>query len=390
MDAASHNGETFQAFNNHLGDVIQAFPGSTLSYGSEFRPPEQLHHIWGGHPSWSKLNDTLSHGSSYELNEVRQPHDRVRDLAHLHEYGNHKSATSVEGLKLASDLLHEDVFKQRAIPIPPSLVDSIVGSELCPIGIVHQNTINDRGEMIDKSRACHDHTYHGGPSNSSLNLRTNKDLLHPCEYGHALRRILHQAHFLRLECPDTPILISKADLDAAYRRMTCIWHLAVQCICIIGSLAYLLLRLPFGAAAAPSEFCVASEALCDLANNLLADHTWEPGETKTPWDDILPAPNLLDPSLPYAKARPLDVTPPYPEHNGKCDVYIDDIITIGLYLPQLIARLQQAVIMAIHCLFRPMHPSEAGHRNHVLSLRKLAGDGALCEIKVVLGWLINT
>ncbi len=107
---------------------------------------------------------------------------------------------------MASNLLHDDVFKQQAIPIPPLLADSIVGSELCPIGIVHQNTFNDRGENIDKSRACHDHTYHGGPSDSSLNLRTDKALLHPCEYGHALHQILHQAHFLWLECSDTPIL----------------------------------------------------------------------------------------------------------------------------------------------------------------------------------------
>jgi hypothetical protein len=165
--------------------------------------------------------------------------------------------------------------------------------------------------------------------------------------------------------------------------------LALQCICIIGSLAYLLLRLPSGAAAAPSKFCVASEALCDLANDIMVDHSWDPGGTKTPWDENLPPPKLLDALLPYATAHLLDVVPPSPEHNGKCNVYIDDIITIGLYTPQLIVRLQWAIIVAIHCLFHPLHLNEADYHNHVLSLWKLAGNGALCELKVVLGWLIN-
>jgi hypothetical protein len=166
--------------------------------------------------------------------------------------------------------------------------------------------------------------------------------------------------------------------------MTCIWHLVVQCICVFGSLAYLLLRLPFGAAAAPAEFCVASEALCDLMNDLLADPTWDPGSTKPPWDDILLDPQLLHPSLPYATARPLDVSPPPPDHKGKCYVYIDDITTVGLYIPWLIVCLQRAVIVAIHCLFRPLHPSEASFQNHVLSLQKLAVNGTLCERKLSL------
>ena len=82
--------------------------------------------------------------------------------------------SSDEGLLLATNLIHDDVMHHRAIPISPALVDILVGAELCPLGIAHQSTINERGEIIEKQRACHDHSYHGAPSGQSLNIRTDK------------------------------------------------------------------------------------------------------------------------------------------------------------------------------------------------------------------------
>ena len=324
------------------------------------------------------------------MNE-RDPTACQADLDFLHSYGNHKSASTDEGSTLAAALLHSDVKCERAIPLPVSYVNSIIGSELCPLGIAKQFTINHQGEIIEKNRACHDHTFSFVPSGQSLNHRTDKTALEPCHYGQALHRVLHHVHFLRLHHPSTPIVVSKTDLDAAYRRMHPIWSLAVMCISIIGSLAYLLLRLPFGAAAAPAEFCVASETVCDVANSLLEDESWDPSHTITPYHDLMPAPIISPSDTPYAIALPLDVEPPDGQLSlSKCDVHIDDIIAVGLFLPNLVARLLLAPAVAIHAIFRPLHPSEAGTRAPVLSLRKLQGDGALCEHKVVLGWLINT
>jgi hypothetical protein len=113
--------------------------------------------------------------------------------------------------------MHDNVLHQQAIPILPSHIDDLIGSEICPLGVAQQYAINECSEMIDKHRACHDHTYHSGPSNLSLNLYADKSSLVPCQYGYCLRRIIHQLHFLRRDFPDTPILLSKADLDAAHR-----------------------------------------------------------------------------------------------------------------------------------------------------------------------------
>jgi hypothetical protein len=257
----------------------------------------------------ARLHNTLFYDSNYNLLKERCTEDHLANLIHMHEYGNHKSATSLEGIILATTSLHDDVLRQRAIPILPSHIDELIGFEICPLGIAQQYTINELGEMIDKHLACHDHTYHSGPSNLSLNLCMDKSTLVPCQYGHCLWRVIHQVHFLHHDFPDTPILLSKADLDAAYRRVTSIWHLAIQCICVVGHLASILLRLPFSAAAAPSEFCVISEMICDIANQLLQDPTWDPGDIITPWDHLLPPPVLLDPSIPFGQACTLDVTP---------------------------------------------------------------------------------
>jgi len=72
------------------------------------------------------------------------------------------------------------------------------------------------------------------------------------------------------------------------------------------------------------------------------------------------------------------------------DVYIDDLISIGIGLPHIIHRLRTAVIVAIFCIFRPVHPSESAYREPAISLRKLIGDGQPSETKTILGWLINS
>ena len=334
------------------------------------------------------MKATLTNGSHYQV-APRDPNDRMQDLDFFLAYGNHKSAASAEGTKLAHDLLTGDVANHRAIPIPTSYISRLVHSELCPLGIAKQHTISPEGEIIDKHRACHDHTF-AGPSGHSLNTRTQKDTLEPCQYGHCLRRLINYCVYLRTKHPTTPIIMSKVDLDAAYRRVHAHWTLAIQCIVFLGALAFLLLRLPFGAAAAPSEFCVISEIICDIANALLQDPSWDPTTTATPFHPQMPPAKLLDATTPFASASPLDINYSDSDFDCICDVYIDDLITIGVALDHLIPRIMFAVLVAVHCIFRPLHPSESSHRAAAVSIRKLAGEGQPSETKVILGWLFNS
>ena len=93
-EAANHNRTILQSHNNHLGDVIDSYPNSTISYGSEFRPPAVLKPFLSSHPLWPKLDSILTSGSTYSLVNERDPTARQADLDFLHEYGNHKSASN--------------------------------------------------------------------------------------------------------------------------------------------------------------------------------------------------------------------------------------------------------------------------------------------------------
>ncbi len=326
-------------------------------------------------------------GSNYHLHP-RDAADRKDDMKFFLSYGNHKSASTADGIELAKSLLYAEAGFHRVIPVPTD-IPSIVGSELCALGIATQFTISPEGELIDKHQGCHDLTF-ARPSGQLLNKRVKKNLLEPCIYGHCLQRIITFIAYLHWHHPDQPILMSRSDLDAAYHRVHVAWHLATQCIMLLGGIEYLLLRLPFGAAAAPAKFCVASEIVHDVVNALLQDTTWDPGGTPMQYDELLPSPTLLDTSTPFAPAMEMDVNLPPSTFPCLTDIYFDDLIKVGLALPHLIPRLQSATAVAIHCIFRPAHPLEFDWCLPALSLRKLVGEGQLAEIKTILGWVINT
>ena len=71
------------------------------------------------------------------------------------------------------------------------------------------------------------------------------------------------------------------------------------------------------------------------------------------------------------------------------DDYIDDIITVTYCFSYLIKRAQQAVPLALHCIFRPIAHDEPIHRDPTISMRKLSGEGQLSDSKDILGWIVN-
>lgn len=126
-------------------------------------------------------------------------------------------------------------------------------AEVIPIGVAFQKSISEEGEIIDKPRITHDLSFNT-ESGTSVNDRTIDSLLTECVYGQCLRRILHRIQLMRRTYPDMTILLAKFDLDAAYRRLHTHPKHAVKAITIVEKLAYILIRLPFGAAAGPSVY----------------------------------------------------------------------------------------------------------------------------------------
>ena len=72
------------------------------------------------------------------------------------------------------------------------------------------------------------------------------------------------------------------------------------------------------------------------------------------------------------------------------DGFVDNLVTICLDMEKYIKRAMNGVPLAIHCVFRPKDEDEPISRDDILCLRKLLGEGALSEIKLILGWIIDS
>ena len=120
---------------------------------------------------------------------------------------------------------------------------------VAPYGIADQFSINELGEVIEKSRITHDQSFEFSEGNS-VNARLIRDDFPELRYGCCLAQVIHYAYALRLIFPDKRILVAKVDLKSVHRRTHLCGSLAAMALTIVGAFA-LSLRLPFGGAYCP-------------------------------------------------------------------------------------------------------------------------------------------
>ena len=311
---------------------------------------------------------------------------RLADLQAMIARGNHKSSALISTESLKSKY-NKEVDRGWMIPLPIPFLLKLKHASVIPLGVAFQKTINDAGDIVDKERLTHDLSF-PTPSGFSVNDCSEESILIECVYGQCLRRVLHTIHTLRLQYPGRKIFLSKFDLDAAYRRLHSHPLHAVRAITIIDNLAYLLLRLPFGASAGPALYSTVSEMIFDLCNDLVTDPTWDYRTLHSPHSTKLETPTLTDDSIPFEEAIPLMVDVPVREISF--DGYIDDIIAVALDCDDNVRRSQETVPLAVHSIYRPIATNEHLTRDDPLSLRKLSGDGTPSERKTILGWSVCT
>jgi hypothetical protein len=386
-EAAEHNWRTFESHGNSLEQVIASDPHSVMAYGSEFKPARILTPLLESHPLWPQMKKNLENGSD-PPREILNEEDRQRALTAALLRGNHRSAKKDKNGLMT--LLLDDVTRGYNLPLPINKAMEIPGLLLNPMGIEHQNTINALGEIVDKKRLTHDTSF-GFEGIPAHNKRLHLDQLVGCKFGWCLKRIAHLVVSLRIQNPQTPILSQKVDWSKAYRRDHYSASTALECATQCNGTLLIPLRLTFGGASNPSEFCNFSETACDLANELLHCEAWDPDILHSSVQDKIPKePMILDDSTPFAKALPLAVDIPT-ETIGKADNYLDDLIMIILGdNPENIKRGNSAATLALEILGRPNAEQEPLSRSHLVSLSKLIAEGRLEEIKVILGWALDT
>ena len=117
MEAAERNYLLLKKYDGSLATAIRAQGDSPLSMGSEFRPPDVLQAIYGGHPIWERMVSLLKNGSTWPLDPIDEDL-RQADLHEALEFGNHKGAK--QNPKLLLELVLKDVKHGYAVTFPLS------------------------------------------------------------------------------------------------------------------------------------------------------------------------------------------------------------------------------------------------------------------------------
>ena len=388
MEAAKTNTEILKAHDWDFAKAIASQENTIMQAGSEYRPWEKLEPLLKYHKDWEKMKSILTDGVTYGFDKDIEytEETRMKDVEKAVQKGNNKSAQGCKDIIMSN--YNKEVIRAWMVPFLRESVMKVVGVGVIPIGIAKQWTMDKDNNRVQKFRTAHDLS---NPmlSGHSWNSMIDEDLMDPCLFGWCLVRILHRIHDIREKHPNESILISKIDLDAAFRRMHVCSEHSVLSTTIIDEIAYFLGRLPFGTCEGPGKHDIPSNMIVELAQKIADDPTWDPNELFSPRAKDIPEDLRLPADEPFGKAHHLKVDmgefkPCY------MDGFIDDLISTVLDKFGLPDRARNAVALALHTFFRPINEGDPVPRDDILSLRKLLAEGRLEETKMVLGWYIDT
>ena len=330
-EAALKNSLILKKYDYDFTKAIEAQPGTTVSYGSEVRPMEQLEILLHNHPNFPRFRSNMTKGISYPLEELDED-TRLNMLNKQLQKGNHKSTMDEEARKNTTKSMQTDVERGFGIIITKKCAALIKGAEAYPLGMQHQTTINERGESIPKKRLTHDLS-NERKKGLSINQQVKEDLIPTVIFGYALMRVLTKIHQLRLRYPNERILLNKVDIEKAYRHLHTSGQITAKCIATwyldqFGEnneysiseeeIAVALGRLPFGSTPAPAEFSNCSKMCFDLANDLMNCKLWDPSELPCPLREHIPPPKRLPDNAPFGKACEATVSL-HPDFKGGTD-----------------------------------------------------------------------
>lgn len=183
----------------------------------------------------------------------------------------------------------------------------------------------------------------GVQSGESINSRMDRLQLESIMFYHCMSRLMNILVTLQRKFMDKNTMIRKEDLKSAYRRL----HLRAGSVMQSGVKVkingkwYIIisLRITFGDASGPVGFCLFSDIVFIVINDLLACKSWNQKEVCSEFVKYIPPAEEMDSSIPFGQASELSVEIPV-EANGKFDVCIDDFIGIAVDIHDTKSRLE--------------------------------------------------
>jgi hypothetical protein len=388
-EAAMQNFQLLKAYNGDLGKIIDNAPFPPMSIGSEFKPPDVLEPLLADHPSWPQLKESLLHGASCPIREMDKD-TMQKDFDIALKRGNSKSA--MEESEWIAEQFQEEVEKGWTLALPMNASGLFNKGVYAPLGVVHQDSIDEQGKIVPKKRLVHNMSKEGAVSHCSANSRTKEEELETVKYGFCHRRLVHYIVSLRASHPEERIMMCKGDFKSAYRRKYSAWDAVMLSLTAIVHLGFQFLlaslRLTFGGTFCVSQWCLTSETITDLANALLRCDEWDHNKVISRWQHMVPDPIRLPLDIPIAAAKEMFVTVPL-EIWGNIDCFIDDLPGVGLDTPAHVIRLPGAILLAIE-LFTRQYVNFPLPRDEMISITKLIAELGMSEQKIILGWLYDS
>ena len=258
------------------------------------------------HPSWNAIESVITRGISYPLKPIDEEARLSRLKVNVNR-GNHPIHNK-DGHKEIDNFINKEIANGWLLPIPTREIFNIPNAEVCPMHLVTQDTINDKGETVTKFRPCHDLTFSSRnfKENMSVNNRHMTEQLPSIQYGRTFERVIHFIAAMRHIHPNTPILLMKFHIDSAFRRLMLAFNSMVKTIFTLGSIAYMSLRMPFGATSSSNFWSVISEPMTDVMNQSMNfNEIPNLAISSRHYSDHFQKPSRLSHEIPFQKAFPL-------------------------------------------------------------------------------------
>ena len=188
----------------------------------------------------------------------------------------------------------------------------------------------------------------------------------------------------------------KFDVDSVFRRLLLAFDSMIKKIFTLGTMAYLSLRLLFGATSSSNFWSVISEPMEDVMNHSMNHNILPNLALKSHhFDSHYQDPRLLPSNIPFRPSFLL-ISSILPPSTQFINVYVEDFICTCLdkkvsSIPE--SRICYNIITNVFSLFFSHNTNQLPNgllRSVALLIRKLSGDGTPSKIKKILGWIIDT
>ena len=133
--AISFNTELLKSFDYNIFKLIDAYPNSELSYGSEFHPTKILKPLLHQQYNWDRMEDFLSNGFASQFHKIDNDQRKADNLRAIKK-SSHKSA--LENIDILCDQVNSEIILDFQFPFNLASINLIKHSIVAPYGMAIQ------------------------------------------------------------------------------------------------------------------------------------------------------------------------------------------------------------------------------------------------------------